>query len=68
MNVKAVCVAFVKEGVKAGKYHACDTVNIDETNIIFDLASGATGDGSGKRTIGCATTGSSWPTNLIPRP
>jgi hypothetical protein len=41
MTVKAGYVAFVNEGVKAGKYPACNIVNIDETNINFDLSSGA---------------------------
>jgi hypothetical protein len=34
-------------------------LSIDETDIDFDLASGATLDGRGDRTIGCTTTGSS---------
>jgi hypothetical protein len=59
MTVKAGYVEFVNEGVKAGKYRACDIVNIDETNINFDLISGATLAGYGERTIGCAATGSS---------
>jgi hypothetical protein len=59
MTVEAGNVAFVNEGVKADKYRACDIVNIDETNIDFDLASGATLDGRSERTMGCATTGRS---------
>jgi hypothetical protein len=59
MTVKAGYVAFANEGVKAGKYRACDIVNIDKTNIDLDLASGATLTGRGERTIGCTTTGSS---------
>jgi hypothetical protein len=59
MTVKAGYVAFVNEGIKAGKYRACDIVNIDETNIDFDLVSGATLAGRGDRTVACATTGSS---------
>jgi hypothetical protein len=42
MTFKAGYVAFVNEGIKAGKYRACDVVNIDEMNINFDLVSGAT--------------------------
>jgi hypothetical protein len=57
MTVKAGYVAFVNEGVKAGKYRACDIVNIDETNINFDLVSGATLAGRGDRTSACATAG-----------
>jgi hypothetical protein len=49
----------VNEGVKAGKYCACNIVNIDKTNIDFDLVSGATLAGRGDRTVACATTGSS---------
>jgi hypothetical protein len=59
MTVKAGYVAFVNEGVKAGKYRACDIVNIDETNIDFDLVSGATLAGRSDRTVACATNGSS---------
>jgi hypothetical protein len=51
MTVKAGYVAFVNEGLKAGKYRACDIVNIDEINIDFDLVSGATLAGRGKHTI-----------------
>jgi transposase-like protein len=58
MTVKAGYVAFVNEGVKAGKYRACDIVKIDETNIDFDLVSGATLAGCGDRTVACTTTGS----------
>jgi hypothetical protein len=59
MTVKAGYVAFVNEGVKAGKYCACDIVNIDETNIDFDLVSGARLAGRGDCTVAWATTGSS---------
>jgi hypothetical protein len=59
MTVKAGYVAFVNEGVKAGKYRACDIVNINETNIDFDLVSWSTLAGRGDRTVACATTGSS---------
>jgi hypothetical protein len=59
MTVKAGYVAFVNEGVNAGKYRACDIVNIGKTNIDFDLVSGATLAGCGDRTIACATTGGS---------
>jgi hypothetical protein len=59
MTVNAGYVAFVNEGAKAGNYRACDIVNIDETNIDFDLASEVTLDGRGERTIGCSSTGSS---------
>jgi hypothetical protein len=66
MTVKAGYVAFVNTGVKAGKYRACDIVNIDETKIDFDLVSGATLAGCGDLTIACATTGSSnWCTVLL---
>jgi hypothetical protein len=58
MTVNAGYVAFVNGCFNAGKYHACDIVNINETNIDFDLASGATSAGRGKRIIGCATNGS----------
>jgi hypothetical protein len=34
-------------------------VNIGDTNVDFDLASGTTFAGRGKQTSGCATTGSS---------
>jgi hypothetical protein len=59
MTVKAGYVAFVNEGIKAGKYRACDIVNIDKTNIDFDLVSGTTLAGRGDPTVACATTGSS---------
>jgi hypothetical protein len=59
ITVKDVYVVFVNEGVKAGKYRACDIFNIDETSIDFDLASGAKLAGRGEWTIGCSTTGSS---------
>jgi hypothetical protein len=52
MTVKAGYIAFVNEGVKAGKYRAFDIVNIDETNIDFDLASGEPLAGCGEHTIG----------------
>jgi hypothetical protein len=59
MNMTAGYVAFVNEGFSAEKDLACDIVNIDETNIDFDLASGATLDGRVESTTGCTTTGSS---------
>jgi hypothetical protein len=59
MSVKAGYVAIVTEDVKAGKYRACDIVNIGKTNVNLDLASGATLAGHGERTIICAITGSS---------
>jgi hypothetical protein len=59
VTAKAGYVAFVNEGIKAGKYRACDIVNIDETNIDFDLVSGSTLAGRGDCTVACATTGSS---------
>jgi hypothetical protein len=49
----------VNEGVMAGKYRACDIANINETNIAFDLVSGATLYGRGDRTAACVTTDSS---------
>jgi transposase-like protein len=52
-------VSYVNHSIKIGNYKACDVVNIDETNVDFDLASGTTITGHGGRTIGCATTGSS---------
>jgi hypothetical protein len=59
MTVKAGYGAFMNEGVNAGKYRACNIINIDETNINFDLFSGATLYRRGERIIGCATTDSS---------
>jgi hypothetical protein len=58
-TVKDGYVAFANEGVKAGKYRACNSFNIDKTNIDFDLVSGATLAGCGELTIACTTTGSS---------
>jgi hypothetical protein len=52
-------VFFVNHYTKIGNYKACDVVNIDDTNVNFDLASGATLSGRGEQTIGRATTGSS---------
>jgi hypothetical protein len=52
-------VSYVDRSIKIGNYKACDVVNIDETNVNLDIASGTTLAGSGERTIGCATTGSS---------
>jgi hypothetical protein len=52
-------VSYVNRSIKIGNYKACDVVNIDETNIDFDLASGTTLAGCGERTIGSATTGPS---------
>jgi hypothetical protein len=48
-----------ENSINIGNYKACDVVNIDDTNVGFDLASGTTLAGRGKRTIGCANTGSS---------
>jgi hypothetical protein len=56
---KAGYVAFVNTGLKAGKYKASDIVNIDETNVDFDLVSGSILAVRGEKSIGCATTGSS---------
>jgi hypothetical protein len=52
-------VSYVNHSIKIGNYKACDVVNIDETNIDFDLASTTTLAGRGERTIRFATTGSS---------
>jgi hypothetical protein len=54
-----VLVSYVNHSINIGNYNACDVVNIDETNVNFDLASGTTLAGRGERTIGCATAGSS---------
>jgi hypothetical protein len=55
-GVKAGFVAFVNAVPKSGKYKASDIVNIDETNVHFDLVSGLTLDRPGEKTSGCATT------------
>jgi hypothetical protein len=41
-------VSCVNHSIKIGNYKACDMVNIDETNVNFDLASGTTLAGHGK--------------------
>jgi hypothetical protein len=33
-------LSYVNHSIKIGNYKACDVVNIDETNVVFDLASG----------------------------
>jgi hypothetical protein len=58
-GIKAGYVAFVNAGLKDGKYNASDIVNIDETNVDFELISGTSLAGRVERTIGCATTGCS---------
>jgi hypothetical protein len=40
-------------------------VNIDETNVDFDLVLGTTLAGLGERTIGCATMGCSSRCNVL---
>jgi hypothetical protein len=52
-------VSYAHHSIKIGNYKACDVVNIDETNINFDLASRTRLAGRGERKIGCATTVSS---------
>jgi hypothetical protein len=52
-------VYYVNHSIKIGNYKACDVVNIDETNVDFDLASRTTLADRGKRKIGFVTTGSS---------
>jgi transposase-like protein len=52
-------VSYVNHSIKIGNYKACDVINIDETNVYFDLASETMLTGRGERTIGRATTGSS---------
>jgi hypothetical protein len=52
-------VAFVNEGGKAVKYRASDIININETDIYFDLACEATLAECVERPIGSATTGRS---------
>jgi hypothetical protein len=47
----------VKQFIKIGSYEACDVVNINETNVDFDLASRTALAGSGERILGCAPTG-----------
>jgi hypothetical protein len=49
----------VNHTIKIGNYKVFHVVNIDETNIDFDLASETMLAGRGERNIGCATTGSS---------
>jgi hypothetical protein len=56
-GVKAGYVAFVNAGLKLGKYKAIGIVNIDETNIDFDLVSGTTLAGCVEKKSGCATMG-----------
>jgi hypothetical protein len=52
-------VYYVNHTIKIGNYKACDVVNIEETNVDFDVATGTTLSGHGERNSGCATTGSS---------
>jgi hypothetical protein len=52
-------IKYATEEIIAGKYMASDIVNIDATNVDFDLEAGSTLVGRGERTIGCAATGSS---------
>jgi hypothetical protein len=52
-------VFYANHTIKIGNYKACGMVNIDETKVDFDRASGMTLAVHGERTSGCATTGSS---------
>jgi hypothetical protein len=52
-------VSYVNQSIKIGNYKVCGVVNIDETNVDFDLASRATLAVRGERKSGCAATGSS---------
>jgi hypothetical protein len=58
-GIKAGYVDFVNTGLNGGKYKASDIVNIDETNVEFELVSGSTLAGRGEKTSGCATMGCS---------
>jgi hypothetical protein len=58
-GAKAGYVAFVNTVLKVGNYKASDIVNVDETNIDFDLVSRSTLTGYGERTSDFATTGCS---------
>jgi hypothetical protein len=58
-GVTAGYVDFVNAGLKGGKYKASEIVNIDETNIDFDLVMGSTLAGRGEETIGFTTAGRS---------
>jgi hypothetical protein len=58
-NIIQGWVSYVNHTIKIGNYNACDVININKTNIVFYPASGTTLASRGKRTIGCATTGSS---------
>ena len=51
-------VTYVNNQTAAGQYDASRIVNIDETNIYFDLAGGSTLAGRGSRTVSVRTTGS----------
>jgi hypothetical protein len=58
-GIKVGYVAFVNAGLKVGKYKASDIVNIDETDVDFDLVSGSTLAVYGEKKSWCATTGCS---------
>jgi hypothetical protein len=58
-GIKDGYIAFVNAGLKAGKYKDSDIVNIDETNVDFNLVFGSTLTGRGEKTSGCVTTGCS---------
>ena len=51
-------VLYTNEQITSGQYSACDIVNMDETNVYFDLPSGITLESRGSRSVAMRSSGS----------